>query len=250
MSALIFGENILFTASKNAGTTIRRWVINALSTHIVMRHGEGKRPKATQTQLDGLAARLPTALAERVLNQSGGSVEQVWESLEEFRLSYHFGFFAPVDLQNRYCITRDPVSRFVSCVSQKLGKEKFAAFRDVQDLIDNFESLCVEPFRQIEPVFSFNKRIEDWEKLVVARHFAPQHLSFGDDRSYYTTCFQINEVNSSARLLLEDHFGQKIPPLSTNIGKKKIELTPGQVDSVRHLYRRDYACGYGQTACD
>jgi hypothetical protein len=244
MSALIFGDKVLYTASKIAGTTVRLWVVNAISAYIIQTKGKGNHPPASNAELDALAATLPRPLSLDVLKSTGASVDQVAQAIAELRVSYHFGFFAPLDCRHRYCITRDPVSRFISCISQKLGKEKFIAIRDTQHLIDNFDDLCLKPLSQISSEFSFNEQWENWQKIIVPRHFAPQYYSFGNNIDYFTQTFDISEVNTLVRQLLSAHFNQNIPARVANKGQKILPLTSTQISAVEKIYKQDYNCGY------
>lgn len=244
MSALIFGDNVLYTASKIAGTTVRLWVVNAISAYIIQTKGKGNHPSASNAELDTLAATLPRPLSLDILKTTGASVDQVARAIAELRVSYHFGFFAPLDLANRYCITRDPVARFISCISQKMGKEKFSAIRDAQHLIDNFDDLCIKPLLESCSEFSFNKHWEDWQRIIVPRHFAPQYFSYGNNIGYFTQTFDISEVNTIVRQLLSSHFKQDIPARIANRGQKTLPLTSSQMSAVKDIYCQDYSYGY------
>jgi len=244
MSALIFGDSVLYTASKIAGTTVRHWVVNAICAHIIQKEGKGSHPPASTAELDALAVILPRPLSLDVIQRTGASADLLMQALAELHVSYHFGFFAPLDLTNRYCITRDPVARFVSCISQKLGKRELIAVRDTQDLIDNFDSFCIKPLSRIPAAYSFNERIEDWQSIFLPRHFLPQYYSYGIKLDYFTQCFNISEVNTSVRQLLSSHFKQDIPVQIVNRGKKVTQLTSTQIAAVKEIYQQDYNCGY------
>jgi hypothetical protein len=244
MSALIFGDSVLYTASKIAGTTVRNWVVSAISAYIIQTKGKGNHAPASGAEFDALAATLSRPLALEILKLTGASPDQVAQAASELQVSYHFGFFSPLDLANRYCVTRDPVARFVSCISQKLGREKFLVIRDTQHLIDEFDGLCLKPLSEISHTFSFNERWDDWQNIIVPRHFAPQFYSYGGKLDYFTQTFKISEVSTSVRQLLSAHFKQDIPARITNRGKKTLSLTSAQISAVKEIYQQDYDCGY------
>ncbi len=191
-----------------------------------------------------VGARFSRPLAEKVLSQTRVTALELASVLQELNITYHFGFYGPVPIKKRFYIKRDPVSRFVSCASQKIGQKPFAKIIDIEHLIDKFDELCLDPLRRAPLKPDYNQDWETSRELIVPRHFAPQHLTFGDSTSYYNQCIDVSEVNTGLKPILEEYFQKEIPALVVNKGHPPLCLSDGQRAKVRAIFQRDYEIGY------
>lgn len=245
MTVLLLGnDTAIYTASKNAGSTVRKWVTDSVSRYLLDRYGVGGEVAYEESDYNLVVPRFSRPLSETVLNQTRVNVQQLMEALEELNISYHFGFFEPLEVKYKYSVKRDPVSRFVSCVTQKLGKARFSEINDVQHIIDDFDYFCYQPLREIPPKPDYNKDWKLWQSLIVARHFLPQHLTYGESTDYFSNCFDVSEVNTELLPILQDYFQYDIPQTVTNKGNSPILLSPSQISDVRKIFAKDYEIGY------
>jgi hypothetical protein len=90
MSALIFGDSVLYTASKIAGTTVRNWVVSAISAYIIQTKGKGNHAPASGAEFDALAATLSRPLALEILKLTGASPDQVAQAASELHTTSFF----------------------------------------------------------------------------------------------------------------------------------------------------------------
>lgn len=235
---MIFGDNILYTASKNAGSTVRKWVSHIICEALSEGHG----------QAEGAANAGPTILAPSIISSVQKELDapayRIFRAADEIGLQYHAGFRGDFPNHKTYCIKRDPVERFISCVSQKFGTRGFRELKSASHLLDNFQQLVLTPLAPYRNEFSFNENFRTWKDLILPRHFAPQAYSFGERPEFFTRVFEMSEVSFGVRELLETHFDRPLPRLHLNKQQRKFPTNDALEAKIREVYALDYNCGW------
>ena len=195
----------VYEAPKNGGTTLRLWIFFA---------GTGEVIKSSESAYYTGNSRTHTLLKE-------------W--------GYHNGYFQNTETEERVCIKRDPVKRFVSCFHDKVMKEgRLQA--TVDELLDDFERILDQS----------PSKLNDGKTNFMKFHFDPQTTHFGKDYSYYTHVFDTTEVSTKLKDYLENKWQIELPDLhARNSGSKpKFELTSKQIDKIKEIYSDDYNTGW------
>lgn len=245
MTTISLGNDIvIYTASKNAGSTVRKWITDIVSNYILNREGLGNKKEYSESELGLVAPRFSRPLSDTVLSRTQASTASLANALRDLGITYRFGFFAPMDKRHRFCIKRDPLQRFISCATQKIGQPPFSKIVDVEHLINDFDLLCNQPLRGIPLKPNYNEEWNTWANLIIPRHFAPQYITYGDHTKYYQQCFDMSDIDTHLREILEDYFNVDIPVETVNKGSRPLKLTEQQIQRVRKIYRRDYEIGY------
>lgn len=136
----------------------------------------------------------------------------------------------------RRCIKRDPISRFISCYTDKIILERIADL-SVDQCIDWLET------GQMLEIANTSGNLQ-----LVAAHFLPQYEYLGESTTYYDYIFDVNEMNLVKKFC--ETFVFKIPLYSfhaRNLAKAKVAkivLDPQQMTRLRSCYAMDYKIGW------
>lgn len=196
----------IYDAPKIGGTTIRSWV-NYYKTGNLNLHHEG----------NGYIS--PTPFHYSVIKDQDYVLDFFEESLFE-----------------RVVIKRDPVTRFISCYSDKVIKEgNISYFKSIDNFLDNFYDIV----KSHPQKFSDNKNLG-----YMWYHFAPQVNQFGYNIKYYDKVFDISEIPTKVKLYLEQKWNIQLPEIHTRKNLNKINLNNEQVEKVKQIYKEDYKVGW------
>jgi hypothetical protein len=240
VSALIFGDKIIYTCSKNAGSTIRNLFCDMviLGKDFSCRDLNLAKPKKITP--------LPKVIINMIQARASIPEKAILEIAEKIGIEYHFGFEATIEGLTPYCIRRDPIKRFESCFSQKLHQPNFySKVKSIENLIENFDDIVTKPLKTYRNCFSFNDNFKTWQDLIVPRHFAPQSYTYGCNPSKFLQIFEMSEINTKVHSLFENFFGQSLPVRHSNKGKKINLIHPDCYPAIKRLYEIDYASGWG-----
>lgn len=130
--------------------------------------------------------------------------------------------FEAVDADIKFCIVRDPVSRFLSGYSNRVCHYKNVPFVEFNDFVVNFH----------EKYYKVNK--------VIHHHFRPQVDFIGHDPSYYNRVFFLDEMPSVCKFLSEIMGSPiKLEKLQV-VGAEKPIPTESQINFIKSFYEDDY----------
>ena len=129
--------------------------------------------------------------------------------------------FAKLNVDLKICIIRNPLERFISAYENRVLFHKDKGFFELS--IDQvLDQLTLGNFEN--------------------KHFLPQYYFLGEDLSYFTHIYKMNEIHLFYNTLL-NYFNVKnkinIPHLQTG-RSKKITLTKTQINKVKSIYKTDY----------
>lgn len=121
-------------------------------------------------------------------------------------------------------IVRDPIKRFVSAYQDRVLKKNK----------DGFKSLGLDWV-----IDSIDKLISD--DTDIGRHLLPQVWWLGDTWQEYDYIFDIKEINTAFKRVIEKHTDERIPNVIENVSfsKQQIKLTEEQVNKIRGYYSKD-----------
>jgi len=240
VTALIFGDKIIYTCSKNAGSTIRAWVCDMI---IMFQHDDLQIPSNPRA---AICTPIPRPLVDRIQTKTSISEAKIMDIADRLGIQYHFGFEGTIEDLTPYCIQRDPIKRFNSCVSQKLHQPNFSAkLGSLENLVENFDDIVIRPLQEYRAEFSFNDRFSTWQELIVPRHFAPQTYTYGSDPGKFAQVFDIDDVSTKVRKLLENFLGRPLEVRHMNKRKHTNMISADLIPEIRNLYELDYAAGWG-----
>lgn len=128
--------------------------------------------------------------------------------------------FQKINTNQKCCIIRDPVSRFISAY-----KNRILYHKDL-DFSNHSIDLIIE-------------KLEN--KLFENLHFLPQSFFFGNDLSYFTIIGEINKINIFANKI-NNFFGKVInfPKIQTGGNKILLKLNNSQIKKIKKIYSKDY----------
>ena len=128
--------------------------------------------------------------------------------------------FAKVKANIRICIIREPILRFISTYENRILFHKDKKFRDLS----------------VDQVL-----LELIKGNFLNKHFLPQNYFLGNDLSYFTNIFKINELEKLATLFKGFFLVKNIktPHLQTN-KNESISLSKSQKIAIREIYSDDY----------
>jgi len=122
----------------------------------------------------------------------------------------------------KFCIVRDPVSRFISAYSNRVCRHNDIKFVEFDEFIDGF---C-------------NKYYESNESIY--HHFRPQVDFIGRNPDYYDRIFFLDEMPLVSEFLSEI-MGKPIKLEKLQVGKiDKPIPTETQINFIKSLYEDDY----------
>ena len=128
--------------------------------------------------------------------------------------------FEKIDVDEKCCIIRDPIKRFVSAYKNRILYHKDAAFQnlDIDEIIEKLEN-----------------------SLFDNRHFLPQSYWLGDDLKYFTIISNISNMEAFINGV-NNFFQNKIefPRIQTGGVVGNIDLTNSQITKLKKIYSSDY----------
>ena len=128
--------------------------------------------------------------------------------------------FEKMDVDEKCCIIRDPIKRFVSAYKNRILYHKDAAFQnlDIDEIIEKLEN-----------------------SLFDNRHFLPQSYWLGDDLKYFTIVSNISNMETFINGV-NNFFQSKIdfPRIQTGGVGENIDLTNSQITKLKKIYYSDY----------
>jgi len=144
---------------------------------------------------------------------------------EYSEIRFMFNTTSQSNNDTRFCVTRDPVKRFVSGFKNRVHTHNKCNVKDFDEFVDNFEE-----------IYGTNRDI--------FTHFRPQTVFYGRDKSLYTRIFR-TETLDECRQWLSSKFNKELPNLhlQQNI-KIDVDPTNKQIEKIKHFYRADYKNGW------
>ena len=128
--------------------------------------------------------------------------------------------FEKVDVDEKCCIIRDPIKRFVSAYKNRILYHKDVAFQnlDIDEIIEKLEN-----------------------NFFDNRHFLPQSYWLGDDLKYFTIVSNISNMEAFINGV-NNFFQNKIefPRIQTGGVGENIDLTNSQITKLKKIYSLDY----------
>ena len=193
----------IYISPKTGGTTIRSWLVfSETDTLEIQDNGNGY---VTQ---NGIGQQLIT------------------------NMGYWYKGFKEVNSSCKVCVKRDPVSRFLSCYTDKILRERIVDL-SIDDILNDWDSLKTGRGDPLNP-----------GTYYLANHFLPQTYYLGDNKKYYDIVFDVKEVGTKVKTFLEEKLEIEIPELHTRKQEKKPELTEDQVEKIKEIYAVDYKNGW------
>ena len=128
--------------------------------------------------------------------------------------------FQKINVDEKLCITRDPVERFISAYSNRVlyHRDKAFANHSLDEVIEKLEN-----------------------NLFENKHFLPQNFFLGKSLEYYTFSTTIKKL-SLLEKKINNFFGKNLnlPRLQTGGNNIKINLSSEQVRKIKKIYLEDY----------
>ena len=129
--------------------------------------------------------------------------------------------FEKIDVDEKCCIIRDPIKRFVSAYKNRVLFHKDFGFRNlnINEIIEKLENN------------SFDNR-----------HFLPQSYWLGSDLKYFTIVSNISNIETFINGV-NNFFQNKVefPRIQTGGADENITLTDSQIIKLKKIYSSDYA---------
>ena len=192
-----------YISPKTGGTTIRSWLVySETETLELVNSGNG------------------------YLEQNGIGNQMI------VNMGYYFKQFKEVKSPIKVCVKRDPVSRFLSCYTDKVLREGIVKV-SIDELLSNWD--CLKTGRE-DPLKPGSYYLEN--------HFLPQTYYLGSNIDYYDHVFDVSEVGTKVKKFLEEKLDCTLPELHTRKQEKKPELTNDQVAKIKEIYAVDYKNGW------
>ena len=151
-------------------------------------------------------------------------------------------FFSLGESKNlRWCITRDPVERFISAYTDKVLYERLAHW-SVDECLSMLES------GQMERIARGKKLISTKKRKLAATHFLGQCIWLGTDKGYFDEIFNINQMKLVKEFCEDRIFKIVLPPLharnQSQTRVEKIKLTEAQRLRIANIFSEDYSVGW------
>ena len=128
--------------------------------------------------------------------------------------------FSKIDVDEKCCIVRDPIKRFISAYKNRILFHKDAGFRNlnINEIIEKME------------INSFDNR-----------HFLPQSYWLGNNLKYFTIVSDISNMEAFINGV-NDFFENKVefPRIQTGGNEININLTGSQISKLKKIYSSDY----------
>lgn len=200
-----------YDAPKNGGTTVRMW----------LKYAEGGMPEDFVSDGYYTLAKvgLPRAWVDTVM------VEQP--------------FFRPGEAGKlRWCISRDPVDRFISAYSDKILLEGLASW-SVEACLDMLETGEMEKIARSQQRTPYKQ---------AACHLLGQCVWFGQEKAYFDYVFNITEMDHVREFCEDNVFRMKLPAFhgrdQSHSGIDRVALSIVQRGRVEKIYADDYRAGW------
>lgn len=199
---------VVFESPKTGGTTLRSWINYA---------GTGE---------------LNLAGNKDYYHESN----DVYSRLDEY--GYDYSPFQKFEGYEMVCIKREPVSRFISCFTDKIIREGHIVDCDMDLFLNNFdEVLKTHPFE--------HPSLKGSGIGFLWYHFVPQTYHLGHSADDYTLVVDTKEIGTKLKSYLESKWEIELPDLHTRKQNlPKIQLTDEQTALVKDLYKEDYEAGW------
>jgi len=148
------------------------------------------------------------------------------EGIIDYQNNIHARFstktFKAVDADIKFCIVRDPVSRFLSCYTNRICRHHDIEFVELDEFINNFH----------DKYYRLDKNMH--------HHFRPQVDFIGHCPSYYNKVFYLHEMSLVSQFLSEI-MGKPIKLEKLNpVQAEKPIPTESQIDFIKSFYEDDY----------
>ena len=128
--------------------------------------------------------------------------------------------FEKIDVDEKCCIIRNPIKRFISAYKNRVLFHKDSGFRNlnINEIIEKLENN------------SFDNR-----------HFLPQSFWLGSDLRYFTIVSNISNMETFINGV-NNFFQNKVefPRIQTGGGDENITLTDSQIIKLKKIYSSDY----------
>ena len=128
--------------------------------------------------------------------------------------------FEKIDVDEKCCIVRDPINRFISAYKNRILFHKDFGFQNlsIDEIIEKME----------------NKSFDN-------KHFLPQSYWLGSDLKYFTIVANISNMETFINGV-NDFFQNSVefPRIQTGGNDKNISLTDGQKNKLKKIYSSDY----------
>lgn len=138
----------------------------------------------------------------------------------------------------RWCITRDPVERFVSAYNDKILNEQLVEW----SLDEALEMMSTGEMLKIA------RATQDGPDKLAACHFLSQSTWLGSERNYFDYIFKISEMNMVRRFCENNIFRRSLPAFHCRnqqlSGTRKIQLSAVHIERLKQIYAADYAIGW------
>lgn len=160
----------------------------------------------------------------------------VYSSLDDW--GYNYSRFTELEGYEKVCIKREPISRFISCYTDKIVRENHIPNCDLGDFIDTFDdTLRDHPMK--------HPSLPGKDIGYLWYHFVPQTYHLGTDKSYYDLVVDTKELSTVLKPYLESKWGVELPDIHTR--KQTLEkpsLSVKQLEQVRRIYHPDFRAGW------
>lgn len=200
-----------YNAPKNGGTTVRLW----------LKYAEGGLPADFAS--DGY------------YTLAGIGLPQQWTDT----VMVPQPFFMPgAEGSRRWCITRDPISRFISGYTDKILREGLASW-SVDACLDMLDSGEMERVAR-SPNLSRERQ--------AACHLLGQCTWFGRDRDYFEHVFGIAEMDRVREFCEDEVFRMPLPAFhgrdQSRSGIDRVMLSTAQRARLERIHAEDYEAGW------
>ena len=199
---------VVYESPKTGGTTLRSWINYAGTGKLLLSGNDGYYHESSN----------------------------VYSSLDEW--GYDYSPFKVFDGYEKICIKREPVSRFVSCYTDKVVRENHIPNCDLAYFIDNFSTVLAEhPFK--------HPSLPNQGIGFLWYHFVSQTYHLGTDKSYYDMVVDTKSIDKELKPYLEEKWGIVLPELHTRRQTiEKPSLSKEQIEKVKEIYAPDYEAGW------
>ena len=128
--------------------------------------------------------------------------------------------FKKIDVDEKCCLIRDPVNRFISCYNNRILYHQDLAFNN----------------------YSIDQVIEKLENnLFENKHFLPQSFWLGNNINYFTIVANVSNIKIF-ETQVNNFFENQIlfPHIQTGKSELKISLNKEQLKKIKKIYSADY----------